>query len=71
MRKIVILIAVICGGCGFNDLTREQTVTACKECTDEGFDAEILYNGLNFLVRDVRCAPMRGEKPAIRNAEIK
>lgn len=70
MKKLVLLLIVICCGCEPRELSRQQTIEACKECTDGGFDAEIIYNGFTSAVRDVRCAPMRGDKPVIRDAEI-
>lgn len=53
---LIILISLFCGceTIGWN-MTRQEVIAACKECTEAGMKPIILRNGWDYGIRDVIC----------------
>ena len=52
MKYLILISLFFLFGCEMN---RQDTISAIKECEDAGLVPVIIYNGLTYQVRGVRC----------------
>lgn len=52
MKYLILILLLFLFGCEMN---RQDTISAIKECEDAGLVPVIIYNGLTYKPRDVRC----------------
>lgn len=52
MKYLILISFLFLFGC---EMSRQETISAIKECEDAGLVPVILYSGLTHEVRSVRC----------------
>lgn len=52
MKYLILISFLFLFGC---EMSRQETISAVKECEDAGLVPVIIYSGLTYKARDVRC----------------